>query len=93
MTKETGTPPSQKVPGGEAGTYTFWDPELWSKERKELTVLYADLEEKSVPAFIQGPGLQPSVGVGMQNNLGATGGLNALRQQGYSGMNVVAGMA
>ncbi|GJJ15507.1 hypothetical protein Clacol_009785 [Clathrus columnatus] len=96
LTKETGTPPSQKVQGGEAGTYTFWDPESWSKDRKELTVLYADLEEKSVPAFIPGPGLQPAtinVG-GMQNNLAPTGSLNALRQQqSYSGMNVVAGMA
>lgn len=93
MTKETGTPPSQKVPGGEAGTYTFWDPETWSKERKELTVLYADLEERSVSPFMQGPGLQPSVNVGLQNNIGPTGGLNPLRPQGYSGMNVVAGMA
>ena len=59
LTKETGTSPSQKVPGGEAGTYTFWDPESWAKERKELTVLYTDLEEKSIPAFVQGPGLQP----------------------------------
>jgi len=57
ITKESGTSPSQKVPGGEQGLYTFWDPESWSKERKEMTVLYADLEEKSQPAFIQGQGL------------------------------------
>jgi CCR4-NOT transcription complex subunit 2 len=30
------------------------------KERKEMTVLYADLEEKNVPAFVQGPGLVPA---------------------------------
>jgi CCR4-NOT transcription complex subunit 2 len=57
ITKETGTSPSQKVPGGEQGTYTFWDPENWGKERKDMAVLYADLEEKSVPVFMQGPGL------------------------------------
>lgn len=73
LTKETGTPPSQKVPGGEAGTYTFWDPETWSKERKDLTVLYADLEEKSVPAFVQGPGLQV-VGAGV-GSVGVNGGV------------------
>jgi len=57
ITKESGTAPSQKVQGGEQGQYTFWDPENWTKERKEMTVLYADLEEKNVPAFVQGPGL------------------------------------
>ncbi|EGN98184.1 hypothetical protein SERLA73DRAFT_183093 [Serpula lacrymans var. lacrymans S7.3] len=57
ITKESGTSPSQKVQGGEQGTYTFWDPENWGKERKEMTVLYADLEEKSVPVFQPGPGL------------------------------------
>lgn len=44
----------QKVPGGEQGQYTYWDPDMWQKERKELTVLYADLEEKSTPAFLPG---------------------------------------
>lgn len=51
ITKETGTTPSQKVQGGEQGRYTFWDPENWCKERKEMTVLYTELEEKNVPAF------------------------------------------
>lgn len=46
LTKETGTAASQKVPGGEHGTYSYWDPENWEKARKEMTVLYADLEEK-----------------------------------------------
>lgn len=50
LTKESGTAPSQKVPGGEQGTYTFWDPENWGKERKEMVVLYADLEEKTLTA-------------------------------------------
>ncbi|KAI0298125.1 hypothetical protein B0F90DRAFT_1633024, partial [Multifurca ochricompacta] len=50
LTKESGTAPSQKVPGGEQGTYTFWDPENWGKERKEMVVLYADLEEKNLTA-------------------------------------------
>ncbi|KAI0060410.1 hypothetical protein BV25DRAFT_1807460 [Artomyces pyxidatus] len=57
LTKESGTTPSQKVPGGEQGTYTFWDPDNWGKERKDMTVLYSELEEKSQPAF-PGPGLQ-----------------------------------
>lgn len=57
ITKETGTAPSQKVPGGESGLYTFWDHENWVKERKDMTVLYADLEEKTTPAYAPGPGL------------------------------------
>ncbi|KDR82564.1 hypothetical protein GALMADRAFT_237941 [Galerina marginata CBS 339.88] len=59
ITKESGTSPSQKVQGGvgEQGLYTFWDTENWVKERKEMTVLYADLEEKSVAAFMPGAGL------------------------------------
>ncbi|KAF8230044.1 hypothetical protein L208DRAFT_139018 [Tricholoma matsutake] len=64
ITKETGTTPSQKVPGGEQGQYTFWDPENWAKERKEMTVMYADLEEKNVPAFVHGLGLVPTQPVG-----------------------------
>ena len=57
ITKESGSAPSTKIPGGEAGTYTWWDPESWTKERKEMTVRYADLEEKNVAAFVMGPGL------------------------------------
>jgi len=60
ITKETGTTPSQKVQGGEQGQYTFWDPENWCKERKEMTVLYADLEEKNVPAFANALSLVPA---------------------------------
>ncbi|KDQ62074.1 hypothetical protein JAAARDRAFT_189448 [Jaapia argillacea MUCL 33604] len=58
ITKETGTAPSQKVPGGEQGTYTYWDPDNWEKGRKEMTVMYADLEEKSQPVFAPGLTLQ-----------------------------------
>ncbi|XP_006462447.1 hypothetical protein AGABI2DRAFT_193591 [Agaricus bisporus var. bisporus H97] len=60
ITKETGTTPSQKVQGGEQGQYTFWDPENWCKERKEMTVLYVDLEEKSQPAFANSQSLVPA---------------------------------
>ena len=42
---------------GELGKYTCWDPENWAKEQKEMTVLYNDLEEKSVPAYLPGSGL------------------------------------
>ncbi|EIW52422.1 uncharacterized protein TRAVEDRAFT_53845 [Trametes versicolor FP-101664 SS1] len=58
LTKETGTQASQKVPGGEQGTYSYWDPEMWEKARKEMTVLYSDLEEKSHPLFAPGQTLQ-----------------------------------
>ncbi|PSR83950.1 hypothetical protein PHLCEN_2v5566 [Hermanssonia centrifuga] len=60
ITKESGTPSSQKVPGGEQGTYSYWDPENWEKSRKEITVLYTDLEEKSIPVFAPGQTLQMS---------------------------------
>ncbi|KAI0076743.1 hypothetical protein K474DRAFT_1691207 [Panus rudis PR-1116 ss-1] len=58
ITKEQGTSPSAKVPGGEQGTYSYWDPENWEKSRKVMTVLYADLEEKGAPVFAPGPTLQ-----------------------------------
>ncbi|KAF8267634.1 hypothetical protein EI94DRAFT_1289866 [Lactarius quietus] len=60
LTKESGTAPSQKVPGGEQGTYTFWDPDNWAKERKEMVVLYADLEEKTLTTPAPAP--PPSAG-------------------------------
>ncbi|KAG2009805.1 NOT2 family protein [Coprinopsis cinerea AmutBmut pab1-1] len=80
ITKESGTAPSQKVPGGEQGLYTYWDPENWSKERKDMTVLYADLEEKSQPAFLHGPGLvlaQQHQGQGATQPHTPSGQLNA----------------
>lgn len=60
MTKDSGSHPSSKVHGGESGQYTYWDPENWTKERKDMTVIYADLEEKSTPAFMPGPALIPA---------------------------------
>ncbi|KAJ7599869.1 hypothetical protein C8J56DRAFT_999587 [Mycena floridula] len=50
ITKESAGPMS-KVPGGESGYYTYWDTENWIRERKEMTVLYSELEEKIQPAF------------------------------------------
>ncbi|EEB86958.1 hypothetical protein MPER_15907, partial [Moniliophthora perniciosa FA553] len=35
--QEFGAPPSQKIPMGETGQYTYWDPENWMKERKDMT--------------------------------------------------------
>lgn len=32
---------------GEVGYYTYWDVEGWTRERKEMTVIYSELEEKS----------------------------------------------
>ncbi|KAF9221547.1 hypothetical protein BS17DRAFT_881686 [Gyrodon lividus] len=77
ITKESGSAPSTKIPGGEAGAYTWWDPESWGKDRKEMTVRYVDLEEKTVPAFAMGPGLvlnQPAQGAQGQPVPGAIGG-------------------
>lgn len=51
ITKESGSGPTQKSPLGEIGSYTYWDVENWARERKEMTVLYAELEEKTTPVF------------------------------------------
>lgn len=68
LTKETGTSPSQKQPGGETGMFTIWDSENWEKTRKRLQVAYSDLEEKLTPAFTAGAtaGGSLSVGVSLQ---------------------------
>lgn len=58
ITKESGTSPSQKVLGGERGTYSYWDPENWEKNRKEMTVVYSDLEEKTHTVFANSATLQ-----------------------------------
>ena len=58
ITKESGTSPSQKVAGGEQGTYSYWDPENWERARKDMIVLYADLEEKAQPLLPQSQNLQ-----------------------------------
>jgi CCR4-NOT transcription complex subunit 2 len=77
ITKETGTSASQKVQGGvgEQGQYTFWDHENWTKEQKEMTVLYSDLEEKSVPAYLPGSGLVPAPGAGQPQTISPQGQL------------------
>lgn len=46
---------------GEQGLFTYWDPDNWEKGRKEFTVLYSELEDKSSPVFA-GPSLQPAAG-------------------------------
>jgi len=90
ITKESGSAPSSKIPGGEAGTYTWWNPDDWCKERKEMNVRYADLEEKTVPAFVMGPGLvlaQPGQNIpGQQQVLGATGQQGGAQSTGQSRM-------
>lgn len=58
VTKELHATPSQKIPGGEMGMYTYWDPEVWQKERKQMTVEYKDLEDKSAPVFAPLPTIQ-----------------------------------
>jgi len=85
------------VPGhlGEQGQYTFWDPENWGKEHKEMTVLYADLEEKPVPAFLPGAGLmlqaatQPQAASQQQGQLGGQAQLPtraSFQQMGIAGL-------
>jgi CCR4-NOT transcription complex subunit 2 len=93
ITKESGTTPSQKVQGGESGQYTYWDPENWIKERKEMTVLYSDLEEKSQPAFAQGstltpaaPGTQQQTQVQQQQSQVQTNPRQSFQQMGIAGL-------
>ncbi|KAI0250403.1 hypothetical protein BJV78DRAFT_1283208 [Lactifluus subvellereus] len=86
LTKESGTLASQKVPGGEQGTYTFWDPDNWGKERKEMVVLYADLEEKSLmapPAATFAPGgVQPGAPPQLQQmQIGQMGQMGQVQPQ------------
>ncbi|KAI5896245.1 uncharacterized protein SCHCODRAFT_02614346 [Schizophyllum commune H4-8] len=66
ITKESSTTIVQKSAHGEQGTYTIWDPESWSKEAKELSVMYADLEEKAIPAFAPTTTLVPTSAVQAQ---------------------------
>jgi len=79
LTKETGTSPSQKQPGGELGMFTIWDSENWEKTRKRVQVSYSDLEEKTNPAFPAGAGIggMGGMGSGMSGNVvgGAVGGV------------------
>lgn len=78
LTKESGTAPSQKVPGGEQGTYTFWDPDNWAKERKEMVVLYTDLEEKTLTT----PAPPPPPSAGATAGAFAPGSVQQQQQQG-----------
>jgi len=56
--KENGAAQAQKMAGGEHGTYIYWDVDNWVKARKELTVMYADIEEKTIPMFAPSSTLQ-----------------------------------
>ncbi|PCH40405.1 hypothetical protein WOLCODRAFT_24080 [Wolfiporia cocos MD-104 SS10] len=82
LTKETASTPSQKVPGGEHGTYAYWDPENWERNRKEMTVLYADLEEKGL--YVQpGQAIQPNT---IQPAQAAQRAVGALQGMGMAAM-------
>jgi CCR4-NOT transcription complex subunit 2 len=64
LTKESGTAPSQKAPTYERGVYTFFDPEIWERVKKELVIMYDLLEERaplSVAGAISAPGHQGAV--------------------------------
>jgi len=61
LTKESGTAPSQKASTYERGVYTFFDPEIWERVKKELVIMYDHLEEKaplSVAGTMSAPGHQ-----------------------------------
>jgi len=53
ITKDQQSPPSTKIQGGEIGVYLLFDPDNWERKRQEMTVLYADLEERPTPQFNQ----------------------------------------
>jgi CCR4-NOT transcription complex subunit 2 len=59
LTKEQRSTKALENGLGEVGMFTYWDPDNWEKSRKEFSVLYADLEDKSSPAF-SGPTVQPT---------------------------------
>lgn len=99
LTKEAGTSASRKVEGGEHGTYTYWDPESWEKQRKDLTVLYADLEEKSLTPAFQGPTISPNNTVPQhaqqplqQQQTGLMHQNVPVNRGAFQGMGIVAGM-
>ncbi|TFL01753.1 hypothetical protein BDV98DRAFT_567476 [Pterulicium gracile] len=56
LTKDT-TTATAKIPGGEQGSYIVWDPETWTRERKELTVVYTELEDRSPSSYMHAPGM------------------------------------
>jgi len=61
LTKESGTAPSQKASTCERGVYTFFDPEIWERVKKDLVIVYDLLEERaplSVAGAISAPGHQ-----------------------------------
>lgn len=69
-----------------------------------MTVLYADLEEKAVPTFAPGPGLQTTLGagtapsttpmgVGANAGIVGIGGMRTGQAYGGMGVGVVAGIA
>jgi CCR4-NOT transcription complex subunit 2 len=53
LTKEGMPAAHAKTAGGEAGAFVVWDADAWAKDVRELSVLYADLEEKLAPVFPQ----------------------------------------
>jgi hypothetical protein len=76
----------QALIGIPIGVYFYWDPETWQKERKEMMVRYADLEEKTSPTFA-GQQQQQGQGqaIGMQ-------GQNAMQTQGMGQMGIGMGI-
>lgn len=88
LTKEQGLPASQKILGGEQGAYTYWDPDNWEKARKEMTVVYSDLEDRGTPGYPTN-GSTP----GQQGNAGVVGtpGVGAVQQSQLSQTQRVAG--
>lgn len=69
--------PSQKVPGGESGQYHVWDAEGWCKERRDMVVMYGELEEKGGGAATGVSGMSPGLGASYAGNAVGTVGVQA----------------
>lgn len=86
LTKDGGVQASQKVPGGETGAWIVFDPEAWARDRKEATVLYADLEDKVQPAFPPAMTLPQAVAALQQSTQQAPVGVPQAQARGYGTM-------
>jgi hypothetical protein len=84
----------QSVKGGEHGPFVCWDTDAWARDVREMTVLFADLEERG-PAGVFPPGMTlvvPGQGQGQaqgqgqgQNVAGVNGAQNGSQGVGAQG--------
>lgn len=62
ITPVPGVEPVKLRPGCERGSYFVWNPEAWAKEKRDLVLSYADIEDKAVQQQAGGapPGQPPA---------------------------------